>query len=89
MIVRGFDRPNIRLEVERHDEADASPRADRARRSTPGPGIVYCATKKAAEEVAEELRERGVNAQHYHGGLSAEGARERAPAAFMETTGST
>ena len=71
VIVRGFDRPNIRLEVERHEEQHRKRRAlvDRVVGSEP-PGIVYCATKKAAEEVAKELRDRGVKAQHYHGGLT-------------------
>jgi ATP-dependent DNA helicase RecQ len=68
VIVRGFDRPNIHLSVERfydpqHKHAavlDAVARAD-------GPGIVYVATKRAAEELADELADRGVRAMPYHG----------------------
>ena len=79
IIVRGFDRPNIRLAVERfHHEAEHKRRAlvDRVT-ETSGPGIVYTATKKAAEEVADELRGWGVRAEHYHGGLSAKVRAER------------
>jgi ATP-dependent DNA helicase RecQ len=85
VIVRGFDRPNIRLEVERHEEAHRKRRAllDRVEAAT-GPGIVYCATKKASEEVAAELRERGVKAEHYHGGLTPR-RREERQQQFMDT----
>ena len=88
VIVRGFDRPNIRLAVERfHHEAEHKRRAliDRVA-ETAGPGIVYTATKRAAEEVADELRKRGVRAEHYHGGLSAKVRSERQEA-FMENDG--
>jgi ATP-dependent DNA helicase RecQ len=83
VIVRGFDRPNIRLEVDRHEEAPRKRRAllDRVEQAE-GAGIVYCATKKGAEEVAKELRARGVRAQHYHGGLSAKRRSDRQDA-FM------
>ncbi|MDQ4125900.1 MAG: ATP-dependent DNA helicase, partial [Actinomycetota bacterium] len=87
IVVKGFDRPNIRLEVDRRFEDHDKHRAlvDRAA-STPGPGIVYCATKKGAERVAKELRARGVRAQHYHGGLSAKTRTER-QRRFMEDDG--
>ncbi len=89
IVVRGFDRPNIRLDVERHEEPQRKRRAllDRVEASVErGAGIVYCATKKGAEEVARELRARGVRAQHYHGGLSAKRRTERQEA-FMTGDG--
>jgi ATP-dependent DNA helicase RecQ len=84
VIVRGFDRPNIRLEVARHHDGERKRRAllDRVV-ATPGPGLVYCATRKGAEEVARELRELGVSARHYHGGLTPKRRDER-QRAFME-----
>jgi ATP-dependent DNA helicase RecQ len=87
LIVRGFDRPNIRLEVVRHEDADRKHRAllDRVE-AAEGAGIVYCATKKGAEETAADLRERGVRAEHYHGGLSAKQRTERQEQ-FMENDG--
>src|SRR4051812_17560073 len=85
MVIRGFDRPNVHLAVERFHDGERKHRAlvDRAAQ-TPGPGIVYCATKRSAEQVASELRERGVRAEHYHGGLSAKRRAERQEA-FMHT----
>src|SRR3954467_7494301 len=87
IIVRGFDRPNIHLAVERFQEADRKRRAllDAVGDAEP-PGIVYCATKRGAEEVAAELRERGVRAEHYHGGLSAK-KRDAVQEAFMDDAG--
>ncbi|HEV2813027.1 MAG TPA: ATP-dependent DNA helicase RecQ [Solirubrobacteraceae bacterium] len=87
IVIKGFDRPNIRLEVARYHEDAPKRRAllDRASQQ-PGPGIVYCATKKGAETVAKELRRRGVRAQHYHGGLSAKTRSER-QRRFMENDG--
>src|SRR3954469_22576438 len=83
VIVRGFDRPNIHLAVERFQEPERKRRAlvDAVAGAEP-PGIVYCATKRGAEEVAAELRERGVRAEHYHGGLSAK-KRDAVQEAFM------
>jgi ATP-dependent DNA helicase RecQ len=87
LIVRGFDRPNIHLAVERFHDAGVKRRAllDAAA-GAEGPGIVYTATKRACEEVAAELQERGVRAAAYHGGLGAR-RREEVQTAFMEGGG--
>src|SRR5204863_10158390 len=69
VIVRGFDRPEIWLGVERFH-------AERAKREAllsqvadePKPGIVYAATRRLAEELAGELVLRGVSAVAYHAG---------------------
>lgn len=37
-----------------------------------GGAIVYCATRRQTEEVAEFLRERGIPAEHFHAGLPPE-----------------
>ncbi len=37
-----------------------------------GSGIVYCKTRKRTKEVEELLRANGINASHYHAGLSNE-----------------
>jgi ATP-dependent DNA helicase RecQ len=91
VFVRGFDRPNLRLEVQRFHDASKKHGAlvehvvDAAGAGRT-PGIVYCATKRAAEELAAELRDLGVRADVYHGGLSAK-KRERRQQAFMESDG--
>ncbi len=38
----------------------------------PGGAIVYCATRRQTEEMAEFLRVKGVKADHFHAGLSPE-----------------
>src|SRR5690606_21251974 len=44
-------------------------------------GIVYCSTRKKAEDVAAALKQAGFAAGHYHAGRTAL-ARERAQAGF-------
>lgn len=83
VIVRGFDRPNIRLAVERyHDEQRQRDALLGAVRSATTPGIVYVATRAAAEDVAGDLRVAGVDALAYHAGM-ADSDREHAHAAFL------
>ena len=84
VIVHGFDRANISLEVRRHEDASDKRKALLAWVvEAPPPGIVYVATRRGTEEVAAELRGLGVDAAHYHAGLKAS-ERERVQSAFME-----
>ncbi|MDQ4068186.1 MAG: RecQ family ATP-dependent DNA helicase, partial [Actinomycetota bacterium] len=80
VVVRGFDRPNIALAVERFTDGDAKRAAllDRVTEAAreAGVGIVYAATRRIAEEVAEALAARGVRGEAYHGGLPASRRRE-------------
>ncbi|MEA2450635.1 MAG: ATP-dependent helicase RecQ, partial [Thermoleophilaceae bacterium] len=70
LLVRGFDRANIWLGVERFHDAGHKRRAlIEAVVAGPKPGIVYSATRRLAEELAAELCEAGVEAVHYHGGM--------------------
>ena len=85
VVVRGFDRPNIALEVVRFTDGDAK-RAGLLDRvvdaaGRPGVGIVYAATRRITEEVAEALAERGVRVEAYHGGMAA-GRRREVETAF-------
>jgi ATP-dependent DNA helicase RecQ len=88
VVVRGFDRPNIRLAVERFSDADAKDAAvaDRAEAAAGQPGIVYVATRRRAETLAASLADRGVRASAYHAGLRAK-ERRAAQAAFMDEPG--
>ncbi len=72
-----------------HEEIDGTTRSDHPTLPTGsgavepgGPGIVYTATHRRAEELAALLRDNGVDAVHYHGGLSRKD-REAAQDAFM------
>lgn len=70
--IAGFDRPNLHLEVMRHQE-DADKRRwvlERAAAETK-PGIVYTGTRKEAEEYARELSDLGFDSAAYHAGMTA------------------
>jgi ATP-dependent DNA helicase RecQ len=72
VFVRGFDRPNLHLAVRRFTEEHGKERAlIEAVQAAEKPGIVYIATRKASEELAEEMQEAGVAAAAYHAGLGA------------------
>jgi ATP-dependent DNA helicase RecQ len=88
--IRGdFRRPNLAFEVQHigGDQArvaatiDALDRAGLRQRTGPGRAIVYCSTRKKAEEVAASLKHAGFAAGHYHAGRTAL-ARERAQSGF-------
>ncbi len=84
LVVRGFDRPNVWLGVERFHEEDAKDDALHERvAEAEKPGIVYVATRRATEKAAEALRERGIRATAYHAGLPAT-VRDAAQQAFMD-----
>jgi ATP-dependent DNA helicase RecQ len=83
VIVKGFDRPNIWLGVQRFHEAEDKERALLEAASAEGPGIVYVSTQKGTERVAAALVDRGVRAAAYHGGMSAK-RRDAAQEAFMD-----
>ena len=83
VIIRGFDRPNIRLEVDRyHDERHKRRALVERAKNVGGPGIVYVATRRGAEETAAELEEAGLRARPYHAGLP-KSERDEAQEAFM------
>jgi ATP-dependent DNA helicase RecQ len=77
VFVHGFDRPNISLRVDLFSDEDEKlesvvKRVEFAEK----PGIVYVATHKHAETLAKELKDRGVEAVFYHGGLKARDREE-------------
>ncbi len=83
--LRGFDRPNIHLAF----SAKNSPRKQiltfaAARKGQSG--IVYCGTRARTESIAQGLREAGMAAIHYHGGMEAD-ARRAAELRFQQEDG--
>ena len=85
VVVRGFDRPNLDLAVERfHDARHKDEALLEAVAAADAPGIVYAATRKRTEELAAALAERGVEAIAYHAGLKA-ADREAAQERFMHS----
>ena len=77
-VTTGFDRPNLYFEVIRPKNRDAA-LMDILRRKRGESGIVYCATRKAVEQVCDNLIRAGIDATRYHAGLSDEERKE-----FME-----
>ncbi|MFH9011979.1 RecQ family ATP-dependent DNA helicase [Streptomyces sp. NPDC017943] len=83
LMVTGFDRPNIRLEVRRFldDEERRRTVVERAA-AEPKPGIVYAGTRKDSEHFARELGSLGLTTEAYHAGMRA-AERERIHDAFL------
>ena len=71
-VVHGFDRPNLRLTVEAFRDEDHKREAVVLRAMGEAkPGIVYTATRKAAQDYATALADYGIAAAAYHAGLRA------------------
>jgi ATP-dependent DNA helicase RecQ len=85
LFVHGFDRPNLRLAM----QAKIGGRkqvGDFVKNHAGQSGIVYCASRRKTEELAEYLLESGVKALPYHAGMEA-AARSRNQDAFLQEDG--
>jgi ATP-dependent DNA helicase RecQ len=72
VVTRGFDRPNLRLEVERSSTDDDKREAVIAKvLALPTPALLYVPTRADTELYAEQLRARGLRAGSYSGGMAA------------------
>lgn len=70
VVVGGFDRPNIRLDVRRATTANDKKRALlETVQQLSGVGLVYVATRAATQEYAEWIGETGLRTAAYHGGM--------------------
>jgi ATP-dependent DNA helicase RecQ len=77
VFVYGFDRPNIYLRVDHFDAEDKKLEAVIHRvHWSDKPGIVYVSTRKSAEQIMRRLKEEGIHALFYHGGLKPSDRRE-------------
>jgi len=69
ILITGFDRKNLYFKVEKpgdKKQALLSFLQDKKEK----PGIIYCATRKAVEDVCQMLTDKGYRASRYHAGLS-------------------
>lgn len=83
MTVTGFDRPNLFLDVIRLGTKEKSEWISRyIHEHADDSGIIYCATRKETDAVAQELRRGGVSAVAYHAGLQPDD-RAKAQRAFV------
>ncbi|MDL2263838.1 DNA helicase RecQ [Synergistaceae bacterium OttesenSCG-928-I11] len=73
-LITGFDRENLFFQVE-HPLDKTGFLLDYLKKFPNMPGIVYCSTRKAVEEVCSDLRAFGVQAVRYHAGLDDEERR--------------
>ncbi|ABM08223.1 ATP-dependent DNA helicase RecQ [Pseudarthrobacter sp. PvP004] len=87
VLVRGFDRPNISLDVVRHQEDKGKRKAVMeqvvALAKAEGLGLLYAATRKATEKYAAKLTEHGLRAEAYHAGR-ADSDRESIHERFLD-----
>ena len=91
VILRGFSRPNLHLAVVESDSStvrrklmlDALRNALGAPDSPQGGAIVYAATRRNTEKVAEAVAKEGWRAAAYHAGLSAS-VREKVNERFAD-----
>jgi ATP-dependent DNA helicase RecQ len=85
LFVHGFDRPNLRLSM----RAKAGGRiqiADFLESRRGQSGIIYCASRRKTEELADFLSGSGINALPYHAGME-NAARSRNQDTFLQEDG--
>jgi ATP-dependent DNA helicase RecQ len=74
-VFEGFDRPNLFLEVVRHErKKDKAAAVVEQVKDLEKPGLLYVATRKSTEKYRDALQEARIRADHYHGAMP---ARER------------
>ncbi len=85
VFIEGFDRPNIRFGFEHKKNAKARI-LDFVRRRPGQSGVIYCASRRGVEQIAEHLNKEGAPCLVYHAGLTTE-QRQANQAAFSEGQG--
>ena len=77
IFVQNFDRPNIHLRVDSFKtETEKRDALVHRVRWSDKPGIIYTATRRAAEEIMRGLAAEGIDALYYHGGMKAKERHE-------------
>jgi ATP-dependent DNA helicase RecQ len=83
IVARGFDRPNLYFAVVRVPDPERRGRQlEKVLDEVATPAVVYCATRRDAEETAAALNEQGISAGYYHGGME-RGLRDEVQDAFL------
>ncbi|MEM7053907.1 MAG: DNA helicase RecQ [Pseudomonadota bacterium] len=86
LFIASFDRPNIRYRVQTRDNARRQLLEFIQREHATDAGIVYCLSRKRAEQVASWLSDAGHDALPYHAGLDNE-TRQRHQDRFIREEG--
>ena len=73
IFISSFDRPNLSLDVRKAYQKRERLRTiiDVIRRHRGESGIIYCLSRKGTEEMAADLKAKGIDAGIYHAGMSA------------------
>ena len=73
IFISSFDRPNLILDVRKAYQKRERLRTiiDVIRRHRGESGIIYCLSRKGTEEMAADLKAKGITAGVYHAGMSA------------------
>ena len=73
IFISSFDRPNLSLDVRKAYQKRERLRTiiDVIRRHRGESGIIYCLSRKGTEEMAADLKAKGITAGGYHAGMSA------------------
>ena len=84
----GAERKNLDFEVRQTDSAHKLEDIYQALaadlpKDQPGGAIIYCATRRHCEEVAEHLQRKGLNSAHFHAGLPPE-TKKRTQQRFID-----
>nr|WP_290939509.1 RecQ family ATP-dependent DNA helicase [Haliscomenobacter sp.] len=69
IFIASFDRPNLSLEV-RPGQQRLGQIQEFVQKRPKQAGIIYCLSRKTAEDVAAKLAQQGLKAEAYHAGLS-------------------
>jgi ATP-dependent DNA helicase RecQ len=85
VFVRSFDRPNLRLAF-KPKERSSRQVLSFVRSHEAESGIIYCASRRKVEELAEALKAAGVHALPYHAGLD-KALRDNNQDAFQQQDG--
>ncbi|MFE4230332.1 RecQ family ATP-dependent DNA helicase [Arthrobacter sp. NPDC056886] len=84
VLVHGFDRTNISLDVVRHlTDRDKRRAVTEQVAELKGPGLLYAATRKDTEAYATELADRGLRSAAYHAGRK-QSERDRVHEQFLD-----
>jgi ATP-dependent DNA helicase RecQ len=85
VFVHGFDRPNLKLAMQAKT-GSRNQITDFIKAHTGQSGIVYCASRKKTEKIADYLRDAGVKALPYHAGMES-ATRSRHQDVFLQEDG--
>jgi ATP-dependent DNA helicase RecQ len=85
IFVRSFDRPNLFLAMRPKNDATRQ-LLERVKAHHGESGIIYCASRRRTEELAQSLCDAGVRALPYHAGLDG-GVRSRHQDEFLQEDG--